>query len=213
MTFTVMARCPESGRFGMCTTSFSPIAGSRVSGFEPAQGALAIMSFAAPALVLFGQRLLRQGLSADAVLDALLRNDPYPEHRQIGILDARGGVAARTGSAAVPFAEHRCGANFIVLGNVVASQAVIDAMYASFIAVTEPSLPQRLLKAVEAGRDAGGQLDGQRSAFLRLSDPGREHLLLDLRVDFADEPVGELRGVFEGVLARDPALGEEIIGV
>lgn len=212
MTFTVMARCPASGRFGMCTTSFSPIAGSRVSGFEPEHGVLAVMAFAAPALVYFGQRLLRQGLGAADVLEALRRNDPYPEHRQIGILDARGGSVARTGTAAVPYAEHRCEGSFIVLGNVVASAGVVAAMHDVFAAGLELPLSERLLRAIEAGRDAGGQLDGQRSAFLRISEPDREHLLLDLRIDLDDEPVGMLRRAYEGVLARDAALERAVLG-
>jgi len=210
MTFTVMARCERSGRLGMCTTSFSPIAGSRVPAIIPGVGALAVMSFAAPAMVMFGGRRLLDGRDAGDVLDELRANDPYPEHRQIGVIDARGNLAANTGAAAVPYAEHRCGDQFIVLGNVVASSAVIAAMYETFEATAGEPLAQRLLRGIEAGRDAGGQLDGQRSAFLKLGMPQQEALLVDFRVDYHQEPVGALRGIFDRVLEADPQWAREV---
>lgn len=210
MTFTVMARCDRSGRLGMCTTSFSPIAGSRVPGIVPGVGILAIMSFAAPAMVMYGQRQLRSGCSAREVLSSLRANDPYPEHRQVGVIDAQGQTAANTGSAAVPYAAHRCGDQFIVLGNVVASEAVVDAMFETFAGSEGEPLAERLLRGIEAGRDAGGQLDGQRSAFLKLATPQQESLLADFRVDFNHEPVGALRETFERALNEDPRWADQV---
>lgn len=212
MTFTVMAGCPRTGQMGMCTTSFSPIAGSRVPALQPGRGILVVMAFAAPALVMFGGRLLDEGRSAQQVLDALRRNDAFPEHRQIGVVDVEGRTAANTGTAAVPYAEHRIGDQFIVLGNVVASERVIDAMYSSFERSAGEGLSERLLRGIEAGRDAGGQLDGQRSAFIKLLEPLQDTLALDLRVDFSSEPVGALREAHDRALSLDARLSALLRG-
>jgi len=197
MTFTVMTRCPATGQMGMCTSSFSPIAGSRVPALRPGRGVLVVMSFAAPALVAFGGRLLDDGLGAGDVLQAMRSNDPFPEHRQIGVIDVQGGVAANTGTASVPYAEHRCGDGFVVLGNVVAGPQVIEAMHEAFLASAGEALPERLLRGIEAGRDAGGQLDGQRSAFIKVLGPQETVPWLDLRVDYNEEPIGALRAGYE----------------
>lgn len=201
MTFTVMARCAETGEMGMCTSSFSPIAGSRVPSLRPGRGILVVMSFASPALVAFGGRLLDEGRDASEVLQAMRLNDPYPEHRQIGILDTRGGLAANTGRASVPYAEHRCGDSFIVLGNVVASEAVINSMYDAFLGSGGQPLAERLLRGIEGGRDAGGQLDGQRSAFIKVLGPDEEVPGIDLRVDYNLEPIGALRKAYDQCVA------------
>jgi uncharacterized Ntn-hydrolase superfamily protein len=211
MTFTVMARCGNTGEMGMCTSSFSPIAGSRVPSLRPGRGVLVVMAFAAPAMVSLGGRLLDEGTSAPEVLKALQLNDPYPQHRQIGILDASGGLAANTGTAAVPYAEHRCGEGFIVLGNVVASEAVISAMYEGFVESEGSPLAERLLRGIECGRDAGGQLDGQRSAFIKVLRPHEEVPGLDLRVDYSPEPIGKLRGIYEQWLLRPGTDGRSAV--
>lgn len=166
------------------------------------------MAFAAPPLVMFGARLLDQGVVADAVLDAMRRNDTYPEHRQIGVIDGEGHMAANTGTAAIAYADHHVGENYIVLGNVVASEKVIEGMKRGFEDSKGLPLCERLLRGIEAGRDAGRQLDGQRSAFIKLLDPCDEHLTLDLRVDLHEEPVGALRLAYERALSMDARLAE-----
>lgn len=212
MTFTVMARCPATGQTGICTTSFSPIAGSRVPELRSDRGILVVMAFAAPALVMYGGRLLARGMDAPAVLRAMRANDPFPEHRQIGVIDAAGRAAANTGTSAVPYAEHRVGDQYIVLGNVVAGVQVIDAMQDAFERSAGEPLCERLLRGIEAGRDAGGQLDGQRSAFIKLTEPTAESALLDLRVDYSREPVGALRQAFERALTLDGAAASRLRG-
>jgi uncharacterized Ntn-hydrolase superfamily protein len=205
MTFTVMARCRTTGEMGMCTSSFSPIAGSRVPSLRPGRGVLVVMAFAAPALVTFGGRLLDQGLGAKDILQAMRSNDPFPEHRQIGIIDTQGGIVANTGTAAVPYAEHRVEEDFVVLGNVVAGPQVIEAMHAGFAGSAGQPLAERLLRGIEGGRDAGGQLDGQRYAFIKVLGPQDTVPSLDLRVDYNEEPIGALRVAFELARARKPA--------
>jgi uncharacterized Ntn-hydrolase superfamily protein len=157
---------------------------------------------------MFGARLLDQGMVADAVLGAMRRNDAYPEHRQIGVIDREGRVAANTGTAALAYAGHQVGENYIVLGNVVASEKVIEGMKRGFENSKSLPLCERLLRGIEAGRDAGGQLEGQRSAFIKLLDPSEEHLALDLRVDLHEEPVGALRLAYERALLMDARLAE-----
>jgi uncharacterized Ntn-hydrolase superfamily protein len=83
-----------------------------------------------------------------------------------------------------------------VLGNAIASEQVIDAMEQAYLANPALDLEERLLRSIEAGRDAGGQPEGQRSAALVVYDR-KEFARVDLRVDLHEEPVGELRRIFE----------------
>ena len=102
----------------------------------------------------------------------------------------------RTGSEAVAWAGHDVSDNLVVLGNVLPGRQTIDAMKARFFATDGQPFEDRLLLALEAGRDAGGQIGGQVSAALLVYDQDR-FARIDLRVDQHEEPVGELRRVFE----------------
>lgn len=197
MTFTIMGRCKQTGAMGICTTSFSPVAGSRVPAARSRRGMAAIMSHASPPLVLYANQLFDRGCIAPYVLEELRKNDPFPEYRQIGVIDVYGNAVADTGSKAIAWASHIVGDGFISLGNVVVSERVVSAMAEAYAAVTDQSLEQRLLAGLEAGRDAGGQPEGQTSAFILVYHPDYEYSFIDLRVDLHEEPVGELRRIFE----------------
>lgn len=127
--------------------------------------------------------------------------DPQREFRQLMVLDAAGRGAGYTGSHTRPWTGHKVGAGYVVAGNVLAGERVIDAMGAAFISAPDADLDARLLAAIEAGRDAGGQVGGsghlpERSAALivRGRSPAEE---LDLRVDSHPEAVAQLRALRE----------------
>ncbi len=192
MTFTCIARESETGALGIATATRSLAVGARVPHVTQ-RGAVAIMAIADARLGALAQDLLANGCPAPAAVAALAAADPWPEYRQLGIIDAEGRAAARTGAENRDWAGHHVRDGLIALGNVLLGEHVLDAIERGFAG---PTLEERLLAALEAGRDAGGQHGGQNSAALTVW--GRHDFArVDLRVDAHDEPVGELRRVFE----------------
>lgn len=202
MTFTIMGRCPETGRLGVATATRSLAVGVRVPHIAPRSGAVAIMAIADERLGHRALQLLAQGNKAPAVIAALVAGDANPEYRQLGVIDDDGFRAARTGERNRDFAGHRIGPHHIALGNVLVGPHVLDAIEAGFTAEPGAPLEDRLMAALEAGRDAGGQHGGQRSAAI-LVYGAKTFAEVDLRVDLHPEPVGELRRIFD---AYKPAI-------
>lgn len=196
MTFSILARCPRTRMLGIATATRSFAVGARVPFAASRLGVAAIMSRADARLGHFAMGLLRRGYKAAMVVDTLVRNDPFAEQRQLAVIDDDGGMSARTGAANTDWAGHQIHDGFIVLGNVLPGVQTLDAMRAHFTATADTPFEDRLLTALEAGRDAGGQVGGQVSAALLVYDQD-EFARIDLRVDQHDEPVGELRRVFE----------------
>lgn len=195
-TFTVVGRCARTGRLGIGTSTRSLAVGARVPHARARLGAVAIMAIADARLGYTALRLLELGYKAPSVVEELVRSDPYAEYRQLAVVDADGFTAARTGRMNRDWAGHRAGDGYVVLGNVLTGPQVLDAMEQSFTGRAEDDLEERLLRAIEAGRDAGGQHGGQRSAALLVYDD-RPFAHVDLRVDVHAEPIGELRRVFD----------------
>ncbi len=195
-TFTVIGRCARTGRLGIGTATRSLAVGARVSHARAGLGAVAIMAIADARLGHMALRLLELGYKAPGVIDELVKGDPYSEYRQLGIIDADGFAAARTGKMNRDWAGHRVGDNFVVLGNYLTGAHLLEAMEKAFTADAGEDLEERLMRTIEAGRDAGGQHGGQQSAALLVVDD-RPFAYVDLRVDVHAEPVGELRRVFD----------------
>jgi uncharacterized Ntn-hydrolase superfamily protein len=196
MTFTVMARCPDSGKLGIATATRSLAVGARVPHAAANSGVVAIMAIADPRLGDTALRLLDLGYKAPGVIDALVASDPRYEYRQLGVIDADGYAAARTGANNRDWAGHHIRDNLIALGNVLVGEHVLDAIEDGYLSSAGESFEERLMRALEAGRDAGGQHGGQNSAAI-LVYADRRYPRLDLRVDVHDEPVGELRRVWD----------------
>jgi len=150
-------------------------------------------------------RTMNKGSSAAQALAAVQADDPDIAYRQLLILPRDGAPVAFTGDHCRPWAGHITGVDYVVAGNVLAGQHVIRAMADAFLSMNESDLGERLLGALEAGRDAGGQALpdrtglAERSASLCVLDGGGERTLrsLDLRVDMHHSAVHELRRLFE----------------
>ncbi|MFO1266646.1 MAG: DUF1028 domain-containing protein [Rubrivivax sp.] len=196
MTFSVVAHCRESGQFGVAIATYSPNVGARCPLVVPGRGAAAVQAVANPELMQQARALIAQGLSAEKVIAELAAGDPYPEHRQLAVIDVYGRAAARTGQRNPAWCGHRVGEGVVCAGNVLAGPQVVDAMLAAFEADATLPLAERLVRAVEAGRDAGGQPEGQNSAALLLVDHW-PYPLADLRVDLHDQPEAELRRLWD----------------
>ncbi|MDP6390798.1 MAG: DUF1028 domain-containing protein [Alphaproteobacteria bacterium] len=196
MTFTAIARDPATGRLGIATATRSLAVGVRVPFVAPRRGAVAIMAIADQRLGLRGLKLLELGNKAPAVVEQLAAGDPNCEFRQLGAIDDDGHTAARTGKENRDWAGHHLHDNFIALGNVLLGEHILEAIEEGFHERPLDPLEERLMRAIETGRDAGGQKGGQKSAALLVYDD-KDFARVDLRVDAHGEPVGELRRVFD----------------
>jgi uncharacterized Ntn-hydrolase superfamily protein len=194
MTYSIAARCDKSGAFGIAITSSSICVASRCAWVGPL-GAISTQNITDPALGPAGLALLRQGLGAGAVLQNLLAGTPQPEYRQVGVIDRYGKTALHSGKEALPLAAFAEGPACIALGNLLASPEVPARMIAVFSAAAGETLAERLMRGVEAGLQAGGETGDEHAAGLHVADV-YDWPVVDLRVDWHDEPIAELRRIW-----------------
>ncbi|WP_040337259.1 DUF1028 domain-containing protein [Candidatus Blastococcus massiliensis] len=196
MTFSIVARDPETGEMGVATQSQAFAVGNSVPFALPGHGVIATQSMAEPMYGAVGLDLLQGGFTAQEVLTALSSVDPQPERRQLAILGVNGDLAAYTGGQCVDAAGHLVGDTCVALANMAASEQVWESMVERFEGSGGP-LAQRLLTALQAGEEAGGDFRGRRSAaimVIRATTTGRpwHDMVVDLRVDDSDEPIDAL---------------------
>jgi uncharacterized Ntn-hydrolase superfamily protein len=212
-TFSLIGRCERTGMFGVAIATSEMAVGSRCIHVAPNVGAIVTQASTNPRLGHLGLNLLRAGYSAPRVLEEIAGSDQHVERRQLGALDITGLGAARTGTENKPWAGHRVDRNVVVTTNMVASETVANDMFTTFQSSADLPLWERLLLALEAGKAAGGQPNGEISGGLFVVD--REpYAVVDLRVDLNPEPVAELRRLadayfplvpyYYGLRPRDP---------
>lgn len=196
MTFTVIAHCRRSGKLGFCQATSTPAVGWRCTDVVPGRGVVTVQAHGDYRLLQRALGLLREARTPQDVLAELHAADTHADYRQIAILDLQGRSAVATGPRARPWAGEIVGQGCIVSGNVLVGPQVLQAMDEAFAASAAQELEERLLRAVEAGRDAGGQEEGQTSCALVVY---AEHAfpVVNLRVDVALEPVGEMRRILD----------------
>jgi len=195
MTYSIAARCEKTGAFGIAITSSSICVASRCAWVGPL-GAVSTQNVTDPALGSAGLSLLRQGLGAGAVLNLLLAGTPEPEWRQIGVIDRYGMTALHSGAQALPLAAVAQAKGSIALGNLLATPDIPARMIAAFEKSAGQDLAERLLLGLEAGLDAGGETDDEHAAGLHVADT-YDWPVVDLRVDWHDEPIAELRRLWK----------------
>ena len=195
-TFSVIARCARTGRLGVGIATHAIAVGGRCPHVRADVGAVATQAHTDPRLGQLAIRLLALGFSAPKVVAELVESDPHIAHRQLGVVDRDGGSAAYTGAANGAWAGHLTAPGVVAMGNALVGDAVVRGMLDTFDRSKNEDLEERLLRAIEAGRDAGGQPNGQRSSGL-LVYAGDPYAWVDLRVDDHAEPIGELRRLYE----------------
>ncbi|MCL6643042.1 MAG: DUF1028 domain-containing protein [Candidatus Bipolaricaulota bacterium] len=196
-TFSIIAHDSDLGEFGIAVQSRAFRAGAVVPHAKADVGAIATQAMANLSYGPKGLALLEQGLSAPEVLHRLLAEDELHEHRQVAIIDAHGRVAQHTGRECLEWAGHTAGKNWAAQGNILVSQEVLDAMGEAF-EETGGLLAEKLLAALEAAQEAGGDRRGQQAAGLLVVRPnayfdGPFDRLIDIRVDDHPQPIRELR--------------------
>ncbi len=198
MTFSIVARCPKTLALGVCVSTAVPAVGSVVPHVEAEVGAVATQGHTSVLYGINGLKLLKMGFSPQTALDAMLKEDSKREKRQVAIIDKDGRTAAFTGKETLEWKGHLVGEDYVVAGNALVGAQVIEAMAETF-ENSEGNLAERLLKALEAGQEAGGDRRGKASAALFVVDkqPLPTRPFVDLRVDEHPNPVAELRRVWE----------------
>ena len=196
MTFSIAARCPRTGMLGVATSSKALSAGGLVPYCRAGVGAIASQSFVNPYLGIDGLVLLEQGLAAERTLERLVEDDPGRDLRQLAIVDKDGRAAAYTGTRCIPWAGHIVGAGYACVGNILVAEGVVEAMAREFQNSISDELPERLIRALEAGQEAGGDRRGRQSAGMTVVNE-EEYPWIDIRVDDHEDPVPELRRIYE----------------
>jgi uncharacterized Ntn-hydrolase superfamily protein len=196
MTFSIVACDLNTGEFGVAVQSKFFAVGAAVPYARAGAGAVATQAWFDPSHGLKGLQLLDSGAAAADVIAALLAEDPDANGRQLGVVDRTGRAAAHTGPGCSDWAGHEVGDGFCCQGNILAGPAVVAAMAQAFRTATGP-LPERMIAALAAGQEAGGDRRGKQSAAICVAraDSGfgwMSDRYIDIRVDDHAEPIAEL---------------------
>jgi len=190
-TFSITAHCHRTGQLGVAVSTKVPAVGMLCPFVKSRTGAVATQSFVNPYLGIWGLSHLAHGASAGLALDLLKKQDAGIAYRQLAIVDSTGRSAAFTGDRCDGWCGHRTGASYAIAGNMLVGGETLEAMEAEFLRSQDSPLSERLVQALVAGQDAGGDKRGRQSAALLVY--GEEaYPYLDLRVDDHPEPVTEL---------------------
>ena len=191
MTWSLIARDPATGAFGIAVATKNFAVGCRVPHIESGIGAVATQALSNPFYGVNGIKLLGEGKSAAEVVKTLTAADAGREHRQLHVMDAAGHTAAHTGKDCVDWCGSTAGEGFSVAGNMLAGPAVIEETAKAYMDNAALPFPRRLIAALKAGEDAGGDKRGKQSAALLIYGE-QEWPDLDIRVDDHTDPLTEL---------------------
>jgi uncharacterized Ntn-hydrolase superfamily protein len=201
-TYSIAACDLEAKQWGVAVQSKFLAVGSIVPWAEPEVGAVATQAYANPSYGPNGLALLREGLSASAVVERLTAEDDGRDHRQLGVVDAHGDTASWTGPGCNEWAGGRTGPGYAAQGNILVGEETVDALATTFESNAELPLVRRLLECLAAAQAAGGDRRGQQSASVLVvarngGYAGLSDILVDLRVDDHERPIEELRRIYE----------------
>ncbi|SDC58781.1 DUF1028 domain-containing protein [Nocardioides lianchengensis] len=198
MTFSIVARSADGESWGVAVASRFLAVGAAVPAAVAQVGAIATQADANVAYKGLALSHLDDGATASVALQRLLEEDDGRDHRQVGIVDVDGGAASHTGTACLDWAGGVTGDGYAIQGNVLTGEEVVVAMRDAWEA-SAPDLPlaHRLLAALTAGDEAGGDRRGRQSAALLVVRDetgygGLDDIAVDLRVDDAAAPIPEL---------------------
>ncbi len=196
MTFSLVARCPQTGMFGLAISSSSPAVAARCAFARAGVGAVSSQNITDPSL---GPKMLDAMQAGKSAADAIANaTDGYPhtEYRQLLAVDRHGGTAIRSGEHALGIWGEAFGENVASAGNLLESTSIPQAIVDGFLSATG-HLGDRLIAAMQAGLAAGGEAGPVRSAGLMMVDK-LDWPVTDLRCDWSDEcPIAELAKLWD----------------
>jgi uncharacterized Ntn-hydrolase superfamily protein len=190
MTFSLVARCKDTGQFGMVISSSSPAVAARCAHVRAGVGAVASQNITDPGLGPMVLDQLAQGHSAKAALAAVTDGRAHIDYRQLLVVDGAGQVAVQSGGQVLGVWAEAEGRDCAAGGNLLANDAVPRVMVGAF-QNTQGHLGDRLMAALQAGLAAGGEAGPVHSAGLKIAD-ALDWPLVDLRIDWSDRPIADL---------------------
>jgi len=196
-TYSIVAYDETTGELGVAVQSHWFSVGTVVPWAKAGVGAVATQSIAEPSYGPKGLALMEKGIPADEVLKSLLTKDSGENVRQIGMVDAKGNVGAHTGVRCIRYAGHKIGKHYSVQANIMEKTTVPSAMSNAF-ENTKGDLAERMLAALEAAEQEGGDLRGKQSAALLVvsgtptGDPWKDRIV-DINIADHEDPLAELR--------------------
>ena len=201
-TYSIAACDLDAAQWGVAVQSKFLGVGAIVPWAEPGVGAIATQAFANPRYGPDGLALLREGLRAQDAVDRLTEADDGRAERQLGIVDRHGNGASYTGDECNDWAGGRTGEGYAAQGNILVSASTVDALAETFEGSAGQPLATRLLDCLDAAQASGGDSRGQQSAALLVVQrdagyAGLSDVLVDLRVDDHELPLGELRRLYD----------------
>jgi uncharacterized Ntn-hydrolase superfamily protein len=211
VTYSIVARDPATGGFGVGVETHQPCVGGIVPWVRAGVGAVATQSFANINFGPQGLALMEEGLPAERALAAIIAGDDLASRRQVALIDGSGNPAVHTGEDCIPFASHVIGEGYSAQANMMTSAGVPEAMAAAFER-KEGHLAERIMAALDAAQAAGGDIRGSQSAAILVREPGPRSATWDLRIDNSATPLEELRRLVQirlaGYLLSPPNLTE-----
>lgn len=196
MTYSLLARDEESGLFGLAVASKFFAVGAICPWSGGPHGAAMSQALPNPELGHRALGLLAEGHAAPDVVDMLSRMDPGVDQRQLHVIDAQGRTGAFTGESCIDWCGSVSAPGVSIAGNMLAGPDVVSATLSSWQENTGMPIVERLIAAMQAGEDAGGDKRGRQSIALRIQGP-EVFPRLDLRVDDDEDPITELRRLYE----------------
>jgi uncharacterized Ntn-hydrolase superfamily protein len=191
MTFSIIAHDVATGQVGIAVASKTLATGARVPHIRTGVGAIASQARVNHYYGPRGLALLAAGASAADTVRLLIAADEDQDIRQVHVMDRHGRFAAHTGAECLEWCGHLVKESYSVAGNILAGPAVLEAMAAAYDAATGLPLAQKLVAAMKAGEQAGGDKRGRQSAGLLIHGTA-DWALLDIRVDDHADPLSEL---------------------
>ena len=191
MTWSIIAKDNATGQIGIAVATKFFAVGSRVPHIAAGIGGIATQALINPYYGIDGLKLLREGRNPRNIIETLIARDPGHASRQLHIMDAKGQIAAYTGTDCVDWCGHLQGDGFSIAGNMLAGAAVLDDTAKTYAANAAMPFARRLIAAMRAGEAAGGDKRGRQSAGLLIYGED-EWSDLDLRVDDHIDPLAEL---------------------
>ena len=196
MTYSIAAKCPRTGMFGAAVTTSSIAVGARCVYARATVGVILTQHRTDPRLGPKGLELLAQGMEAKEVIRRLTEGTPGIGWRQLAVVDREGRTAAFHGDCISSVHSADEGPGHVAIGNIISTKAVTRAMADAFAADPQLHLAERLVRSMEAGYAAGGELKQVKSAALLVVE--RETFpLIDLRVDYDPQPLVQLRWLWD----------------
>jgi uncharacterized Ntn-hydrolase superfamily protein len=191
MTFSLVARDPNTGAFGIVVCSSSPAVASRCAHLRSTVGVVASQNVTNPALGPLVLDSLVDGCDADAALKAALAHEEFPEYRQVTVVDSSGNTAVHSGAHSLGVHTHAVGDQAVAAGNLLENEGVITALLTGYAKSTSAAFEEHLLDGLRAAEAAGGEEGQVHSAGLAVVEDV-SWPVTDLRVDYADDPLADL---------------------